>query len=392
MGEHYEKNTVGALRRAAAVHGGERFDSAAIRAKGNSSMQKSKQTGKYSFKVEFDHFTDELYQGLDKLCLNNLVSDDSCMRDYITYRMMYAFDVPTPLCSYVFVTVNGEDWGFYLAVEGLEDSFLERNFGADHGALYKPDDLSGNNARNAMGRSEDVMLKYIDDDPASYPDIFGSAKTDITRKDQYRLIASLRKLGEQRDIETAVNTSELMRYLIVHSFVCNGDSYTGSSAHNYYLYEDQGRLSLLPWDYNEAFGAFGSGSMASVVNDPIDTPVMNAELADRPMVAWIFSDDAYIERYHALYQAFLQDICCSGWLADTIETTRDMIAPYVERDPRSFCTYDAFTEAVDTHLTFFSLRAESRSAARIDASALPASGGGMFGMMGGGGRQGGPSR
>jgi len=30
-------------------------------------------------------------------------------------------------------------WGFYLAVEGLEKSFLKRNYGSNYGNLYKPE-------------------------------------------------------------------------------------------------------------------------------------------------------------------------------------------------------------------------------------------------------------
>ena len=47
---------------------------------------------------------------------------------------------------------------------------------------------------------------------------------------------------------------EVIRYFVVHNFVCNGDSYTGTMIHNYYLYEEDGRLSMLPWDYNLAYG------------------------------------------------------------------------------------------------------------------------------------------
>ena len=36
------------------------------------------------------------------------------------------FGVASPLVSYCYITVNGEDWGLYLAVEAVEDSFLER--------------------------------------------------------------------------------------------------------------------------------------------------------------------------------------------------------------------------------------------------------------------------
>lgn len=380
---------------------GELFENAALRAKGNSSLQRSRTSGKYSFKVEFDHFGDGSFHGLDKLALNNLVVDDACQRDYITYTMMARFGVPSPLCSYAFVTVNGEDWGFYLAVEGVEDAFALRNYGPEPGAIYKPDNLgSGGGMPGAGGsRSEDMKLKYIDDDPASYPNIFGSAKTDVSRKDQYRLIESLRRLNEGEDVASAVDVEKVLRYLVVHTFVCNGDSYTGSSVHNYYLHEKDGLLSMIPWDYNEAFGSFGASGMGSVVNAPVDTPVTSGDMDDRPMVAWIFKDEAYTARYHALYAAFLDEVVDSGWLAAEIRRVSGLIAPYVERDPRSFCTYDAFQTGTDALLTYFELRAQSvagqldgtipataagqaaDSSALVDTSALPAG----AGRSGGGG-------
>ena len=378
---------------------GELYENAAFRAKGNSSMMRSRASGKYSFKVEFDHFRDGTFHGLDKLALNNLVVDNSCMRDYITYRMMSAFGVASPLCSYTMLTVNGEPWGFYLAVEIVEDAFLDRNFGPGHGALYKPDNTGGGGG-GGMGRTNDTKLIYSDNDPDSYPNIFGSAKTDISRKDQYRLINSLEKINAGEDIPSAVDIERMLRYLVVHTYVCNGDSYTGSSAHNYYLYEENGLLSMIPWDYNEAFGDFGSSGAASVVNSPIDTPVSSGEMQDRPMVAWVFEDEAYTARYHELYSEFLTQIWDSGWLRSQIEQTQALIGPYVREDPRSYTTYDGFLTAVDALLMFFDLRTQSirgqldgtipsttagqreDSSSLVDASALPSSRAGMGGPSG----------
>ena len=117
-----------------------------------------------------------------------------------------------------------------------------------------------------MGES-DVKLQYIDDDPDSYPNIFDSAKTKITAADQDRLIAALKRLGSGEDIEGTVDVEQVIRYFVVHGFVCNGDSYTGSMVHNYYLYEQDGVLSMIPWDYNLAFGGFQSANASSVVNE-----------------------------------------------------------------------------------------------------------------------------
>ena len=92
----------------------------AIRGKGNTSLSTVKTMGsqRYSFKIEFDQYeSGKNYHGLDKLSLNNIIQDNTYMKDYLAYRLMYEFGVDTPLCSFVYLTVNGEDWGLYLAVE-----------------------------------------------------------------------------------------------------------------------------------------------------------------------------------------------------------------------------------------------------------------------------------
>ena len=341
---------------------GEAYGSAAIRAKGNNSLSSVSAYGndRYSFKVEFDHYdSSKTYYGLDKLNLNNLIQDNTMMKDYLVYRLMGDFGVAAPLCSYVYLTVNGEDWGLYLAVEGVEEAFLRRNYGSSYGEIYKPDSLNGGGGRAS---NEDVKLQYLDDDPDSYSNIFDNAKTDVSQADQERLIASLKQLSQGTDLEEILDTDAVLRYFVVHNFVCNFDSYTGSMVHNYYLYEENGVLSMIPWDYNLAFGSFQEQmSAAELVNFPIDTPVSGGDLASRPMVAWIFQDEVYTQQYHQYFSQFLTDFFDSGVLEEMIDTTAALLDPYVQLDPTKFCTYEEFQTAAETLKEFCSLRAQSVS-------------------------------
>lgn len=93
------------------------YKNVAIRAKGNTSLTSVASYGndRYSFKVEFDHYDQgNTYYGLDKLCLNNIIQDNTYMKDYVTYQMMYNFGVDAPLCSFAYVTVNGKILAFTL--------------------------------------------------------------------------------------------------------------------------------------------------------------------------------------------------------------------------------------------------------------------------------------
>ncbi len=435
----------------------EAYKNVAIRAKGNTSLTQVANYGndRYSFKIEFDHYdSTKSYYGLDKLSLNNIIQDNTYMKDYLSYQMMGYFGVDAPLCSYVYITVNGEDWGLYLAVEGVEEAFLQRNYGSDYGELYKPDSQSmgggrgnggqfnmedwqqdqnqdiasspwngspsseipeewmppdagelpeqpgtvqgqeepetlsatadggrfrgdrdtaseeaeqipqkdmGNRGGSVMG-SNDVSLIYTDDDYDSYTNIFDNAKTDITDADKDRLIDSLQQLNEGVNIEAVVNVDEVIRYFVVHNFVCNFDSYTGSMIHNYYLYEEDGQLSMIPWDYNLAFGGFqGAQDTTALVNYPIDTPVSGGTIESRPMLAWIFASEEYTQLYHEYFAEFIASYFDSGYFAQMIDSVQELIAPYVEQDPTKFCTYEEFETGVATLKEFCLLRAESIS-------------------------------
>ena len=232
---------------------GESFKNVGIRGKGNTSLSSVAAMGssRYSFKIEFDKYdSTKSYHGLDKISLNNLIQDNTMMKDYLTYQMMNAFGVPSSLSSFVYITVNGEDWGLYLAVEGVEEAFLQRNYGSDYGELYKPDSMSFGGGRGngrdfdpsdmpgggggfRSGGAADVKLQYIDDDPDSYTNIFDSAKTSVSNGDQARLIDSLKSLSSYENLEEVLDIEPVLRYFVVHNFVVNGDSYTGNMIHNY---------------------------------------------------------------------------------------------------------------------------------------------------------------
>lgn len=78
-----------AYARCKMVINGETFSNVAICGKENPSLTQVKQYGndKYSFNLEFDHYdASNLYYGLDKVCLNNVVQDNTYMKDYLTYQ------------------------------------------------------------------------------------------------------------------------------------------------------------------------------------------------------------------------------------------------------------------------------------------------------------------
>ena len=341
---------------------GEEFRRVGLRAKGNNSRRLTEEYGlsRYSLKLKFDHYVDGgSYHGLDKFSLDASFQDNSYLKTYLVYDMMEYMGVPAPLRSFVWVTVNGSPWGLFLAIEEPEEAFARRNFGADHGQLYKPD-YTSLNAENA-----DVALRYVGDEPERYPNIFNNAKFDVDGADQARLIQALKTLASGENLETAVNVDEVLRYFVVQVFVMNWDSYLGHTGHNYFLYEEEGVLSILPWDYNLAFSTYALGMTDPIrdpdvlLNWPINTPARGETMLKRPLYHNLMKNNDYFARYHAYFDQLLTEYFESGRYEAVIRQTQAMIAPYVQADPTAFCSYEDHLLAVDTLLEVCRLRSES---------------------------------
>lgn len=392
---------------------GTTFYSVGIRPKGNSSLSmvaNDDTTDRFSFKIEFDHYVKhQSCFGLDKMTINNIYSDSTYMKEYLSYDLMNSMGISTPLYSYADVKVNGEDWGFYLAVEALEESFAYRNFGPTYGMLYKPESMEmGRNDKddnqerrnvqpnnegqgNAQQNNEDQEniqrengqqpfnpqqgnfgekmgaegsgggsdLKYIDDDVDSYPNIFDNSVFDSKKSDYKRVIKALKNLNDGTDLEKYIDVDEVLRYFAVNTVLVNLDSYVSNMKHNYYLYEKDGQLSILPWDYNLSFAGFQSGNASSAVNFPIDTPVSGIELSERPLIAKLLEVGEYKDKYHQYIQDILDDYFNNGKFEDTIDKLDSQISEYVENDASAFYTYEEYLKGLSALKEFGKLRAQS---------------------------------
>ena len=386
---------------------GENIESVSFATKGNTSLSSvaDSDSDRYSFKVNFGKYVDDqTYYGLDKLNLNNVFGDATYMKDYLSYTIFREAGAEAPLTSYVWLTINGEDYGLYLAVEDVSDSYLERNHDGE-GELYKPEteqlDIVGKAGGKKGGKkgekTEDSTggkssefpggmpegfgggfgetakgadLAYSDDEITSYPDIFDNAETKVDEEDEQRVIAALKALSENKNPDEYLYTDEIIRYFAAHNFVLNYDSYTGNMLHNYYLYENDGKLSMIPWDYNSSFGTFGGMGMGgpdkeesrdatSLINIGIDTPLSGTTADSRPMWNWIVSNDEYLEQYHKAFETLISEYFESGRFEEETDALYEMLLPYVEKDPTAFYTADEFTQAYKTLKETCLLRAES---------------------------------
>ena len=437
---------------------GTMFYQVGIRPKGNTSLSaiaNDDTTDRYSFKLEFDHYVDgQTCFGLDKLILNNNYADATNLKEALIYDMYQYLGADASLYNYAKISVNGEYWGVYLALEGVEDSFQLRNYGTESGELYKPEsmDMGGENfqdrpdgmpegaekdfgdggppdapnqtdaAENAeppggMDRnSGGADLNYTDDDLDSYETIWDGEVTKTNQADHERVVKALKNIAEGNDLETYMDIDNLLRYMAVHVFSVNEDSLSGTMAHNYYLYESDGTLNLIPWDYNLALGGMGgmgggrpggsgeteeSSGATSVVNSPIDDAFSGTDFFDT-----LLENETYHSQYYDYLQKLVSEYINGGGFDAFYERVRGQIDELVETDPTAFYSYDEYETAAETLYQVVKLRGQSiqgqldgtipsteeaqrDSDALIDASDLDVSVMGTM-NMGGGNGAGGP--
>ena len=513
---------------------GTTYEHVGLRAKGNTSlsMVASSDSDRYSFKIKFDEYVDgQSCDGLSKLVLNNNFSDATMMKEALCYDMFAFLGADASLYNYAKVSVNGEYWGVYLALEPVEESFAIRNYGVDYGQLYKPDsmemggpgkmkDVSMSQIREEMGFDADsdssenpsipssnsdqsasdstssnssdnfgtppsglpgkppsgsfdgqgnppsgaphsgtdadtnnntdentdaqgspdngnppsggqggpgntqggqdgpgggfggdnaASLNYIDDELSSYETIWESSVFKSTDKDHRRVITALKNIcaddADSESLAESMDVDNILRYMAVQTFVVNLDSLSGSMAHNYYLYENDGKLNLIPWDYNLAFGGFQSGSASETINFPIDTPFSSGvDPEDRQFFMALLENETYLAQYHAYLSQLVEAYVNGGGFDSFYDRVTAQIDALVQNDPTAFYTYDEFTAAAAMLKETVKLRAASvqgqldgsipstrdgqsaDSSSLIDASVIDLS---VMGIMNGGG-QGGP--
>lgn len=365
---------------------GETVGNVAIRTKGNNSLTSvaNSDSDRYSFKLDFDYYDDNgSYYGLKKLCLNNNYSDNSSMREYISYQIMGEMGLDVPECAYSHITVNGEEWGLYLAVEPVDEVFLAEHFADATGDLYKPEGKGGTGAD----------LVYNGDDISAYTGL--NLKTNLNSSDGKEILALMQALEDGEGLEEVLDVEKALKYIAANVALANFDSYLGNTTHNFYLYEENGRFTIIPWDMNLAFGGFGGGEVDiyeptsqsmggfgggdkrkdTQDNDAVPNAAENTEAqadannqlqppdnadmqgmpsmdsGEKPLVTTLLEN----ETYRSMYEGYLKEIAekyfTQEYMTELVTKIHDLIAPYVQNDPTAFCTYAEFEQACSTDPT-----------------------------------------
>jgi hypothetical protein len=372
----------------------------AVRTKGNASLLQSVawRSERFPLAVDFNLFNRaRTFHGMKKVHFNNGWSDPTLIRDVISYEIFNKMGVPAPRASIVDLYLNDHHLGVYTMAEAVDTSFLARYFSNTSGNLYKPEVAAArldwtektaykDFAMFAMmppppgpsenqtilqqniggGRLMDILRALEDDDTAAeYRSenettqgipmasmMMGrnmienvGLKTNQDNPNHSALFKLLDVLNNEPDetfpqeIEKVLDVDETLRFLAVSAGIVHLDNYIGIG-HNTYLYEDNGKFTVIPWDLNMTFGTFNGGIIKNqIINYFIDEPTAGP-IKRFPLVDRLLGVPEYLEKYHQYLQELLDGPMALDVILPRIDALKELIRPYVKVDTESFYSYE----------------------------------------------------
>ncbi|MCI9219723.1 MAG: hypothetical protein HFH94_08300 [Lachnospiraceae bacterium] len=249
---------------------------------------------------------------------------------------------------------TGEDWSEApQPPEGMPEDMEKRFPGKRDSQEFS--EMGGMPGKEFSGNSGGADLNYTDDDLDSYSVIWEGEVTDSGKKDHRRVVDALKNISRGTDLEKYLNIDNILKYMAVHTFSVNLDSLSGNMAHNYYLYEYNGKLNMIPWDYNLSFGGMGgNGDASGTINDAIDTPFQGTEFFNA-----LLEEETYLAQYHEYLQKLTEEYVFGGKFEETYNRIRSQIDTLVETDPTAFYTYEEYKAGAAMLRQTVQLRAES---------------------------------
>jgi spore coat protein CotH len=379
----------------------------AVRAKGSSSLMGAVMTREFrvGLKVDFNLFNSaRSYHGMKKLVYNNGFGDPTLMKEFLGYELMAEMGIPSPRACFVDLWVNDTHMGVYTQVEAVDACFVDENFDDSNGNLYKPEiaagkldwteeDAASQAARerfaastatteslNVGGGDLEEIIDRLGDEAGWIPgrpevadesgtdapraidaervtDLLVSAglKTNEDQADYSRLYELLEVLNSETgevstdDLERVLDVDEVLRYLAVSVAMVHLDNYI-SRGHNYYLYDNGGKFSIIPWDMNMGFGKYDVElSRDAILQYYIDEPTVGP-VADYPLVEQLLDEPEYLEAYHRHLRELIEGPFSLEHMTARVNELARLIRPYVENDRTMFYSVEAFELNLTTDL------------------------------------------
>jgi spore coat protein H len=264
-------------------------------------------TTKPSLKVKFsEYLDDQRYSGMQRLTLNNAISDGSFVKQCLGYALFADAGVPAPRCNFATVSVNGESLGLYVHVESIKKRFLARHFSDNDGNLYE-------------GALSDFRPGWVDTFQRK------TNHEDLDRSDIEALVPAMSTSDDDllAALEPLIDVDAFIDMWATELLIMHADGYARNT-NNFYLYRESqsGRFNFIPWGIDSIM--FADTTLSWEDELPPTSVWAEGVLSRR-----LYHHPETRARYYDRLETLLDDWDETALVAE-IDRMEELIAPHVE--------------------------------------------------------------
>jgi hypothetical protein len=209
--------------------------------------------------------------GLKKLTLNNMVQDESMVREVLSYEVFRSLGIAAPRTGYAQVTINGTYRGIFLNVETMDSVALPRWYPTTQ-HLYE----GSYGSWWWWGDVGDAFSGHYEVDEGS----------EDVRTDLQTLIDTSRNLdpGWYARMHPLADLEQMTKMWAAEWFLGHWDGYSQFITNNYYLHADaSGRFTMMPWGTDQSFQwseRYDGASEHFIFNGCVQDPICHGQYVD----------------------------------------------------------------------------------------------------------------
>lgn len=327
--------------------GKEYYKEVGIRTKGSTVyyLLEKNDSKNYSYKIKLDYKNKKQnYKGITELHLNTGIPDPTGIREYLVYKIYNQMGINTQKYGLGELKLDNKSLGLISVVEVVNENYINRNYNLENANLYKPDPYLNHDHISAG-------LNYNGDEEENYRAIFDNVKTLKTNKeDKTRLINILKSINKEKEIEKYFyDFDKIIKMIAINKVVGDIDSFTGKTLRNYYLYEANGKIDIIPFDFNISFGVNANGDLYE--EDIYDLTLSRRTNGNSILLDIIRENDVYANKYQGYVRETI-NILKNINLDELVYETKEI----VKNNERKFYHMTEYEQGIKDLKDFINLR------------------------------------
>ena len=340
--------------RANLIMDGTLYPDVGVRFRGNSSfwgLTSGQQ--KNPFEISMDHYVpDQELLGYETINLNNNFLDPTFVREVMAYEIEREY-MPAPKSCYVWLKLNEVDWGLYINTQQVNKDMIKEWFPSKDGNRYRGErDNLGSNA-NA------TAFVNLGSTPTLYQRGFqlkstGSPNPWVDLRDTARVLNATSPEVLPSVLPDELDVDNVLWFLAATNTLLFIDNYVGRYCHNFYLYHDlyHGRISLMPWDQNSAWGGYADpGQSVTSLHTISPYYAYSRSGGKRPLMTRTMAVPMWRQRYDHHMRTIVKEHCNWAHMSNRISELQAFIDDAVQNDPNPLYSYQQFTSNVNQTVT-----------------------------------------